>query len=117
MNGLGLTIISQPSKNLKEPGMNTLFNKEAAILLGLLIVDMAYIAWAVHYMNHQQGWDGFLAFVYLLPPGAVAGFAILAKLIAHLWGKSLNWTKALGVGMLGLVAGFAVLVAYTVLNN
>lgn len=97
--------------------MNTLFNKEAAILLGLLIVDMAYIAWVVHYMNHQQGWDGFLAFVYLLPPGIVAGFTILAKLAAHLRGKSLNWIKALGVGMLGLVASLVVLGGYAVFGS
>ncbi len=97
--------------------MKTLFNKEAALLLSLLIVDTAYTVWAVHTMNSARGWDSFLVSIYLLPPGIVAGFTILAKLIAHLTGKPLNWTKALGIGMLGFVAGLVVLGGYTVFNS
>lgn len=97
--------------------MKTLFNKEAALLLGLLIADIAYTAWAVHIMNGARGWDSFLASIYLLPPGIVAGFTILAKLAAHLRGKPINWTKALGIGMLGFVAGLVMLGVYTVFGS
>jgi len=97
--------------------MKTLFNKEAALLLGLLIVDIAYTTWAFHIMNNARGWDGFLASIYLLPPGIVAGFTLLAKFVAHLRGKPINWTRALGIGMLGFVAGLVVLGVYTVLNS
>jgi hypothetical protein len=97
--------------------MNKFFNREAAVLFCLLIVAAAYMVWAVRYMNHQHGWDGFLVFVYLLPPGVVAVFTILAKLIAHLRGKPVPWAKALGIGILGLAASFAVLLTYTWFNS
>lgn len=97
--------------------MKTYFNKEAAVLLCLLIADIAYTAWAVHAMNNARGWDGLLVFAYLLPLGIVAGFTLLAKLAAHLGGKPINWAKALGIGMLGLVAGLMMLAGYVAFGD
>ena len=87
-------------------------NKEFAVLLVLLIGDLAYVAWAVHFMDAVQGWEILLVAVYLLPPGILIGFALLAKLIAHLKGKPIGVAKALGFGGLGLVASFVILLIY-----
>lgn len=88
-------------------------NKELSVLVALAIADVAYVAWVIRFMDEVHGWEGFLVFIFLLPPGILIGFALLAKLIAHVKGTPLSLAKALGFGGLGLVASFAILLIYS----
>jgi hypothetical protein len=87
-------------------------NKAFAVLLALLFSDVAYVAWVVYFMDQVQGWEGLLVAVFLMPPGILIGFALLAKLIAHLNGTPIGYAKALGFGGLGLLASFVALLIY-----
>lgn len=57
-------------------------------------------------------WDEVLLLVYGLPPAIVLGVALIAKLVARLLGKRLGWAKALGIGVVVLVASFVAYVKY-----
>ena len=87
-------------------------DKEFSLLLALSIADLAYVAWVVRFMDEVQGWEGLLVAVFLLPPGILMGFAVLARLIAHVKGTPIGFARALGFGALGLVASFAILLIY-----
>lgn len=55
---------------------------------------------------------GVLFIVYGLPPAIVLGVAFFAKLVARLLDKRLGWWKALGIGVVALVASFVAYVKY-----
>lgn len=62
----------------------------------------------------MDGWGGALIIVYGLPPAIVIGVALLAKLVAQLLDKRLGWWKALGIGVVALVASFVAYGKYLV---
>lgn len=61
--------------------------------------------------SNGRGGD-VLFVVYGLPPAIVLGMALMAKLVARLLGKRLGWAKALGIGVVALVASFVAYVKY-----
>lgn len=92
-------------------------NQERAVLLALFSADIAYVAWIVYFMDQVQGWESLLVAVFLMPPGILIGFALLAKLIAHLKGAPISHSKAFGFGGLGLFACFVALLIYNGLSH